>query len=327
MIVIFPGIYLYLSCILLLEANSRETIDGETTKEERPERGIIHGGSSQDESSNIKHTNEFNENNDNGMDNQIKDAKVKNGLQSEDLTDISKKDISVNLPPEEQTRVNLDTTHIHSTNTEDQKSDTDQVLEDKNSKFDTQETPIATTNTDEQQTKSDTENTPTNTEDQNSSFFSNILQTIVGEYDKGVEFSNEKLSQNVTNDTIEDSTNVTAATVIDNGLNVTNVTTDIENEIEKISNNSNTDKNAKFQCVGRNLTGSEVEGVVKIVNNTGLLNLLNFEKNDTECDCVVVLFFAPWCPFCAQMAPNYNALARVFPQLEVVAVDAALFSK
>ena len=66
---------------------------------------------------------------------------------------------------------------------------------------------------------------------------------------------------------------------------------------------------------------------VKIVNTTELVEMLNLNKKPkSSSPCVMVLFFAPWCPFCAETAPHYNALARAFPQLDVVAVDTSQFS-
>jgi len=57
------------------------------------------------------------------------------------------------------------------------------------------------------------------------------------------------------------------------------------------------------------------------------LEQLSFDKNHTVSDCVLVMFYAPWCHFCAATAPHYNAVARAFPQLEVLAVDTVHFSK
>ncbi|KAK3091543.1 hypothetical protein FSP39_020644 [Pinctada imbricata] len=88
-----------------------------------------------------------------------------------------------------------------------------------------------------------------------------------------------------------------------------------------------TERKTKFTCVGKNMTLEENRTiVVNIINNTRLVNLLSFDKNETTSDCVLVLFYAPYCHFCARIGPSYNALARVFPQLEIVAVDAAQFS-
>lgn len=96
--------------------------------------------------------------------------------------------------------------------------------------------------------------------------------------------------------------------------------------IDRDISNNKTEKKTKFKCTSRNMTLENITSEVKIINNTRLLQILNFEKNDTLSDCVLVMFFAPWCRFCSKVAPNYNALARAFPELDVVAVDAAHFS-
>ena len=83
----------------------------------------------------------------------------------------------------------------------------------------------------------------------------------------------------------------------------------------------------KIHCIPHNRTYSDEETAqVKIVNSTQLLELLSV-KNDSQGNCAVVLFYAPWCFFCSEVAPHYNALARAFPQLDILAIDAIHFSK
>ena len=43
----------------------------------------------------------------------------------------------------------------------------------------------------------------------------------------------------------------------------------------------------------------------------------------TPAVCALVLFYAPWCPFSAKAGPHYNALARLYPDLVLIAVDAS----
>ena len=68
---------------------------------------------------------------------------------------------------------------------------------------------------------------------------------------------------------------------------------------------------------------------VEVVGGAQLLELLAAPKNESGKTrrCAVVLFYAPWCAFCAQIAPHFNALARAFPQLPIYAIDAMQFSK
>lgn len=95
---------------------------------------------------------------------------------------------------------------------------------------------------------------------------------------------------------------------------------------EQNKNASDSSKKTKFQCLGRNVT-ENVTATVRVVNSTELLEMLSFEQNHTHSDCVLVMFFAPWCHFCAATAPHYNALGRAFLQLDVLAVDTVHFSK
>lgn len=51
------------------------------------------------------------------------------------------------------------------------------------------------------------------------------------------------------------------------------------------------------------------------------------EKEKEKDWCMIVNFYAPYCPFSARLAPYYNALPRVFPRLYVIGVDATDYSK
>jgi len=67
---------------------------------------------------------------------------------------------------------------------------------------------------------------------------------------------------------------------------------------------------------------------VQLFNSSYLLSHLGSRGNSSIFGrCTVVLFYAPWCTFCARLAPHYNALARAFPTLDVVAIDAYHFSR
>ena len=51
--------------------------------------------------------------------------------------------------------------------------------------------------------------------------------------------------------------------------------------------------------------------------------MANLVNRTTPAVCALVLFYAPWCPFSAKAAPHYNALARLYPDLVLIAVDAS----
>lgn len=127
--------------------------------------------------------------------------------------------------------------------------------------------------------------------------------------------NNASVPHNVSN--IVENVNATAVEMV----NITYTT-------DSTTNTTDSSKKVKFQCVGRNVTDN-ANATVKLITTARLLQMLNFEKNGTEnvTDCVLVMFYAPWCHFCAKTAPHYNALARAFPQLDFVAVDTAQFSK
>ncbi|XP_046557421.1 thioredoxin domain-containing protein 15-like [Haliotis rubra] len=141
-----------------------------------------------------------------------------------------------------------------------------------------------------------------------------LLNPVIGEFQVGSEEEQEteKVPEPVVIETV--TPNITAETA--------NVTVS-DNSTAK--NETDGSKKYKFQCIGRNITENTTLEV-RLVNSTTLLEVLSFDKNRTTGDCVLVMFYAPWCQFCAKTAPHYNALARAYPQLEVLAVDAVHFS-
>lgn len=67
---------------------------------------------------------------------------------------------------------------------------------------------------------------------------------------------------------------------------------------------------------------------VQMFNSSQLLSHLGSRANSSIFGrCTVVLFYAPWCTFCVRLSAHYNALARAFPTLDVVAIDAYHFSR
>ncbi|XP_071106492.1 thioredoxin domain-containing protein 15-like [Haliotis cracherodii] len=139
-----------------------------------------------------------------------------------------------------------------------------------------------------------------------------LLNPVIGEFQVGSEEETEKeplpeVVETVTPNVTVEATNVTAS----------------DNSSAK--NETDGSKKYKFQCIGRNVTENTTLEV-RLVNSSTLLEVLSFDKNRTTGDCVLVMFYAPWCQFCAKTAPHYNALARAYPQLEVLAVDAVHFS-
>ena len=83
---------------------------------------------------------------------------------------------------------------------------------------------------------------------------------------------------------------------------------------------------SKFNCVGRNITDDNSVNVM-VVNSSVLQRFLNSDNKNATSNCIIVLFYSPMCHFCSAIAPYYNTLARVFPQLYVVAIDVTFFSR
>uniref|UniRef100_A0A3Q4H428 Thioredoxin domain containing 15 n=1 Tax=Neolamprologus brichardi TaxID=32507 RepID=A0A3Q4H428_NEOBR len=87
-------------------------------------------------------------------------------------------------------------------------------------------------------------------------------------------------------------------------------------------NTTETAKTYKVNCDKRNITGMENFTVQVLNASQDLMEFLN--ANSTECS--VVLFFTAWCQFSANLAPHFNALPRVFPNMNFLALDASQHS-
>ncbi|XP_072923534.1 thioredoxin domain-containing protein 15 [Hemitrygon akajei] len=88
------------------------------------------------------------------------------------------------------------------------------------------------------------------------------------------------------------------------------------------SNVTGTAKAPKVNCEERNITGLD-RFIVQILN--GSQDLMEFLSANGS-DCSVVLFYTPWCRFSADLGPHFNALPRVFPSLQFLALDASQHS-
>ncbi|XP_013777665.1 thioredoxin domain-containing protein 15-like [Limulus polyphemus] len=96
------------------------------------------------------------------------------------------------------------------------------------------------------------------------------------------------------------------------------------NETQTKNSTSTNDSDSKVTCVKKKLENDEVPQV-QLVNSSTLIDILTpAEQNDSEC--VVVLFYSPWCVFSAKAAPHFNALARIFPYIHFLALDTATYS-
>lgn len=129
------------------------------------------------------------------------------------------------------------------------------------------------------------------------------------------------------NDTILEafnaSTTVNETEVVNGTVPVAN-SPQTENSTEHRFEHVNSTTSPKWFCKGRNNTqnNDSLSQKVIIVNAEELLERIN-STTDNETDaCSVVLFFTLYCPFCAKLAPLYNAVGRVYNNLPILAVDA-----
>jgi hypothetical protein len=98
------------------------------------------------------------------------------------------------------------------------------------------------------------------------------------------------------------------------------------NDRNDSKSNADDDKGASNSTVAANKTKSQIvcnrkpytENVVQILNGS-MLTVQLTESNAN--DCFVVMFYASWCKFSAQLAPFYNALPKAFSQLDIFALD------
>ena len=156
-----------------------------------------------------------------------------------------------------------------------------------------------------------------------------IPMVNVGENSQTEEMVMGEVNTGNTNDTKEQTALTNADAEILQLVLPTNVsgdnTTDVTvNQTLQTGNVTLEKAHKRISCIGKNTTGLP-PAQVKVVNSTELLHRLSF-KNETQGNCALVLFYAPWCMFCSDVAPHYNALARAFPQLDVLAIDAIHFS-
>ena len=133
------------------------------------------------------------------------------------------------------------------------------------------------------------------------------------------------------NDTIVEAFNVNA-TVNETGIldengtifNSSQLENSTKENVEAVNSTITTSGLPKWFCRGRNnsQTNDSLAHEVMIVNSEELLKWINTTAENETDACAVVLFFTQYCPFCAKLAPMYNALGRVYNNLPILAIDA-----
>lgn len=133
-------------------------------------------------------------------------------------------------------------------------------------------------------------------------------------------------------DTIAEALNVNT-TVIEtdilevNGTIISNSSQTENSTKDKLEVSNTTSKSSglpKWLCRGRNNSQSNdsLPQKVIIVNSEELLKWINTTADNESDSCAVVLFFTHYCPFCAKLAPMYNAVGRVYNNLPILAINA-----
>lgn len=83
---------------------------------------------------------------------------------------------------------------------------------------------------------------------------------------------------------------------------------------ESLSEKQSTSPN----CVNSSNSTNRIRNEVNLVNGSYLTRILS---DSAPLVCFLVLFYVPWCPFSARLAPIYNALPKAFLNLDVLAFD------
>lgn len=71
---------------------------------------------------------------------------------------------------------------------------------------------------------------------------------------------------------------------------------------------------------------------VKVVNSSYLMHILSEQHNPNvtnrtnPAECMLVFFYAKWCPFSCQAAKYVNALGRIYDDLPVLAIDSSKYT-
>jgi len=110
----------------------------------------------------------------------------------------------------------------------------------------------------------------------------------------------------------------------------------VQNLNKTAQNQNETSENSTIKrvvCITTNATNTTLseEPVVQLLNNTEFQARLLEEYNSSVSNrsgpahCSITLFYAPWCPFSADAAPHFNALARHFPDIKMYAMDSSMY--
>ena len=82
------------------------------------------------------------------------------------------------------------------------------------------------------------------------------------------------------------------------------------------------DKGCDIPLHCHNYTSSDTTlGSAQVLSVTPIKLQSIVENQNISNNCVMVMFYAPWCEHCVQFARRYNTVGRMFRELPVLAVD------
>ena len=151
----------------------------------------------------------------------------------------------------------------------------------------------------------------------------NLVSDAVEEKNVPAEVNDTVLEASNANETLNETGILGLNGTVSNTSQVENSTKTKLND-ETVNSTSANSGLPKWFCKGRNNSQSNetLQQKVVIVNSEELLKLINATTDNETDSCAVVLFFTQYCPFCAKLAPLYNALGRVYNNLPILAIDA-----
>jgi len=154
---------------------------------------------------------------------------------------------------------------------------------------------------------------------------SEAIQRILRDFEKTLE-ENKKMFD------LAEAADPNTSTVAENGENVVITETEGNATSEASADSLGADNSTKTRLVCNNSMADDLITIptVHLLNGSHFQLSLAEEFNSSisnrsqAATCSLTLFFASWCDFSATAAPHYNALARVFPQLKMYAVDSSM---
>jgi len=147
----------------------------------------------------------------------------------------------------------------------------------------------------------------------------NTIETIESYSESNNIRSEDANNSNYTESSSNYSTVRNASIYLDNEIvDTSNLT--VKNETVNVTLN---EKLPIWDCKPFNITGVDKDENVSTVilrNETVISNVFD-EMNKTQ-GCALVLFYSPYCHFCASISPLYNAVGRSYTDIAVIAIDA-----